>query len=115
MSEVRADLPAMERFSATSMDRRDEFDHLRGKMDALRLPRESFGYIPGIGGRVHDAYEDFVTGCGDAVSSAAQTMASIAAAVRGTIVAYSTSDHTSADALHAIESGMAGTDLRGLK
>jgi hypothetical protein len=115
VSDVQADLPAMERFAVTSMDRRDEFDHLRSGMDAVRLPRESFGYIPGIGNRVHDAYEEFVTGCADAVSSAAETMACVAAAVRGAITAYATSDHASAASLQAIESGISGANLRGLK
>jgi|1185.fasta_scaffold184797_2 hypothetical protein len=113
--EVRAGLPAMERFAATSMDRRDEFDHLRERMESVRLPRDAFGYIPGIGNRVHDAYEEFVTGCADAISSAAESMASVAAAVRGTIVAYSDSDHAAAEGLDAVRSGLAGTDLRGLK
>ena len=115
MSEVQADQRAMERFAATSIDRRDEFDHLRERMNGVRLPRESFGYIPGIGNRVHAAYEEFVTGCADAISSAAESMASIAAAVRGTIIDYHGTDADSADALHTIEAGMAGTDLRGIR
>jgi hypothetical protein len=115
VSDVQADLPAIERFAATSMDRRDEFDHLRSRMDAVRLPRESFGYIPGIGNRVHDAYEEFVTGCADAVSSAAETMASVAAAVRGAVAAYATSDNASAASLQAVESGMSGANVRNVK
>jgi hypothetical protein len=115
MSEVKADLPALERFATQSMNRRDDFDQLRGRMDAVHLHRESFGYIPGIGNRIHDAYEDFVTGCADAISSAAETMASMAAAVRGTMLDYSTSDHATADALHTIQSDLGGVNLRNVR
>ena len=115
MTEVRADQPAMEQFAATSLDRRDEFDHLRSTMDGQRVPRDAFGYIPGIGNRVHSAYDEFVSGCADALASAAETMASIAAAVRGAATAYHDTDAGSAAALSAIESGMTGTGVRPVK
>jgi hypothetical protein len=115
MSEVEAHLPAMEKFAAKSLDRRDEFHELRSRMDGLRLPRESFGYIPGIGNRIDDAYEDFVTSCADAISSAAETMASLAAAVRGAMNDYETSDHAAAAALHTIDNDLDGVGLRGVK
>ena len=115
MDEVKADQPAMDRFAARSLDRRDEFDRLRARMDMVRVHREAFGYIPGVGNRVHDAYDEFVDGCADAIASAAQSMASVSAAVRGAVIEYATSDTAAADALRSIETGMAGTDLRRLK
>ena len=115
MSEVEADLPALERFARISTDRQSEFEHLRARMDGVRVPREGFGYIPGIGNRVYAAYDEFVHGCADSLSSAAETMESVAEAVRDTADAYRGSDESSQTALGQIEFGMAGTDIRGLE
>jgi hypothetical protein len=60
MTEVAADLPALDALSDRTVGRRDQLDQVRSRMSAVRLPRDAFGYIPGIGARVHDAYEQFM-------------------------------------------------------
>jgi hypothetical protein len=115
MGELEADLPSLERFAGSSLGRRDEFEHLRARMDGLHLPRVSFGYIPGIGNRVYGVYDEFVHSCAVAVGSAAESMEAVAEAVRDTATAYAGSDGSSKAALGAIEFGMAGTDLREVK
>jgi hypothetical protein len=95
--------PALERFAASSVDRQGDLADLRGRMQEVHVPRDSFGHIPGIGGRVYDAYDEFVSGCADSVASAAETMASIASAVRGVVHAYLTSDHAAEDSMNAVE------------
>jgi hypothetical protein len=114
MTEFSVDPPSLERFAASSMDRKRDFDLLRSRMEAVRLPRDSFGFIPGIGNRVHDAYDEFTHGCTDSLSSAAESMASIAAAVRAVVTAYVTSDEAARDSLAAVESDLAGVHIRGV-
>jgi hypothetical protein len=96
MGEVRADVPALERFAARSAERRDEFDDLHGRIDGARVPRGAFGYIPGIGDRVHQAYQEFVDGCADAAATSTEMMAILADGMRITARAYQTSDQEAA-------------------
>ena len=113
VSDFRVDPPALEQFAAASTDRGHEFDDLHTRMRGLRLPRDSFGYIPGIGGRVYDAYDEFSHGCTDAIASAAESMASIATAVRGVATAYLGTDQAAHDRQATIEADLDGIDIRG--
>jgi hypothetical protein len=111
MGDVQADLPAMQRFAQGSVGREDEFNQLRLRMDDVRVPREAFGYIPGIGSRVYEAYDEFVDGCAAAIWAAGDVMAAIGEAVQDTAVAYRESDDRGAAALGQIEFGMAGLNV----
>jgi hypothetical protein len=112
MTEFSVDPPSLERFAASSMDRKHDFDDLRTRMESVRLPRDSFGYIPGIGNRVCDAYDEFTHSCADSLASAAESMASIAAAVRAVVTAYVTSDEAARDSNVAIENDLRGVHIR---
>jgi hypothetical protein len=114
MTEFSVDPPSLERFAASSMDRKHDFDLLRSRMEAVRLPRDGFGYIPGIGNRVYDAYDECTHGCSDSLSSAAESMASIAAAVRAVVTAYVTSDQAARDSHAAVENDLDGVHIRGV-
>jgi hypothetical protein len=94
--------PALDRFAGTSAGREQDLAGLRGRMRNAEVPRDAFGYVPGIGGRVYEAYDEFVTGCTDSVSSAADSMGSIADAVRAVAHAYAGSDQAAADVIAAI-------------
>ncbi len=87
MTEVHVEPPALERFAASSEQRERDFGDVRARLGAVHVPRDSFGYVPGIGDRVYRAYDEFVEGCVDSVSSAADSMAQIAEAVRGVVAA----------------------------
>ncbi len=88
---------------------------MKAKMDGLAVPRGAFGYIPEIGNRVYDAYEEFVTGCAVSLCSAAATMDYIAQAVRDTADEYRSSDESSQAALAQIDLGLGATDIWGVK
>jgi hypothetical protein len=115
MSDFKVEPQALEQFASGSMNRRHDFDDLHTRLQNVHVPRDSFGYIPGIGGRVYDAYEEFVHGCADSIASAAESMASIAAAVRGVISAYATSDQKAHDSQTVIQSDLNGVNIRGVK
>jgi hypothetical protein len=115
MSDFYVEPAALERFAATSMDREHDFHDLRTRMNNVHLPRDSFGYIPGIGNRIYDAYTDFVDGCADSLASAAESMAEIAAAVRGVVSAYATSDQTAHNRHAAIGSDLRDVNIRGVQ
>ena len=115
MGEFTVDPPVLEQFANTSMDRRDGFDQLLAAMSRARVPADSFGHIPGIGSRVFTAYDQFVSGCADGIASAAEAMASIAAAVRGVVNEYMASDRSSADSMTAIEADLGQVEIRGVR
>lgn len=115
MDKFQVEPAALETFASTSMSRNHAFDQLRTQMTAVELPRDAFGHIPGIGGRIHDAYEDFTHQTTDSLSSAAESMAQIAAAVRGVIVAYQNTDNAPQTAYSVIETDMGTIDIRGLQ
>jgi hypothetical protein len=115
MGRMEADLPSLERLAERSADRQSELEHLRVAMDGGQLPRDAFGYVPGIGSRVYEAYHEFMHSCALSIGSAARTMGDVAEAVRDTVEAYRTNDDSSRAALSAIDFGMAGTDLREVR
>ena len=94
---VQVDPAALERFAGRSSDREQDFVSLRGQMDAVHLDRGAFGYIPGIGDRIHSAYQEFVDGCESTTISMASAMGWLALGVRGTAQAYQASDQGAAD------------------
>lgn len=94
---VRVEAPALEQFATRSSDREEQFVALRGEMDAVHLDRGAFGYIPGIGARIHQAYQEFVDGCESTTTSMGNAMGWLALGVRGTAQAYQGSDHGAAD------------------
>ena len=94
---VQVDTPSLERFAGRSSDREQDFTSLRGQMDAVHLDRGAFGYIPGIGDKIYNAYQEFVEGCESATTSMVSAMGWLALGVRGTAQAYAGSDHAAAD------------------
>ncbi|NJC85775.1 hypothetical protein [Planosporangium mesophilum] len=115
MSEFYIEPHAVEGFAASTMSRQQEYGNLRSRMDGVHVPRDAFGYVPGIGGRIYEAYDEFVTGCADSISSASEALAEIAATVRGVVVAYTTSDQAARDSHTAVEQGLSGVDIRGVR
>lgn len=112
MSEFEVDPQALQLFAGLSTDRGKDFDEMRGQLDSVRVARDSFGYIPGIGNRVHEAYEEFVDGCADSLASAAETMAEISSAVKGVALAYLTSDDAAAESMQSLHSDLDGVGIR---
>jgi uncharacterized protein YukE len=101
MDEVAVDCAALDVFSDRTVGRRDEFDQIRHRMDGVRLPRDAFGYIPGIGGKIHDSYEEFVDLCADAAAQITEAIYSLSQGVREASEAYAESDAGSAARLDA--------------
>ena len=95
------DLPALDAFADRTVGRRDQFDQVRNRMAAARLPRDAFGYIPGVGGRIHDAYEEFVDGCADATGQITDAVYTLSQGVREAVEAYAASDEAAAARLNA--------------
>ncbi|HWS33387.1 MAG TPA: hypothetical protein VN408_11665 [Actinoplanes sp.] len=87
----------MEDFSDRTVARRDRLDLIRTQLKATRVPRDAFGYIPGVGGKVHDAYEEFVAGCGTATEMASETVLSLAQAVHQAAQALLQTDQFNAE------------------
>lgn len=110
MSEFKVDPDALQRFVTGATAREGALNDVRQRLHDVRLSRGSFGYVPGIGNRVHDAYEEFVDGCTEAVTSAAESMASIADAVESVVESYRTSDQAAEQSHRAIQS----VELRGM-
>jgi hypothetical protein len=115
MSDFKVEPQALEHFAATSVNRQYDLHDVRTRMQNVHLPRDGFGYVPGIGNRVYAAYDEFVQGCTDSVASAAESMASIAAAVRGVVVAYTTSDDAARASQMVIDSDLGNADIRGIR
>jgi hypothetical protein len=99
MAEVRADFPAMEAFAAGTVARHDQIDQVRDGLNTARLPRDAFGYILGVGGKVHDAYEDFVTSCAGVTELAGHTMLELARVIRNAAETLAGIDQVNADDL----------------
>lgn len=99
MGEVAADLPALDAFSDRTVGRRDQFDQIGKRLASVRLPRDAFGYIPAIGGRIHDAYEEFVDGCAEAAAQITEAVYSLSQGVREASEAYAESDGSAAGRL----------------
>ncbi|WP_030440539.1 hypothetical protein [Actinoplanes subtropicus] len=94
---VQVDTPSLERFAGRSADRERDFTTLRGQMDSVHLDRGAFGYIPGIGEKIYNAYQEFVDGCEFTTTSMASAMGWLALGVRGTAQAYDAGDQGAAD------------------
>ncbi|SNY67499.1 hypothetical protein [Paractinoplanes atraurantiacus] len=92
MAEFYADLPALDAYSDRTVGRRDQIEQVRNQLEAVRVPRDAFGYIPGIGGRIHDAYDGFVDSCVDAADQITDAVYSLSQAVRLASEAYAESD-----------------------
>jgi hypothetical protein len=114
VSEFSVEPQALEQFAASSMNRQHDFGDLRARMNSVHVPREGFGYVPGIGNRVYEAYDQFVEGCADSISSAAESMAEIAAAVRGVVTAYVISDQAAHDSQQTIDNDLRDVNIRGV-
>ncbi len=106
MGDLSVDGDALRQFATGSSNRRQEIDEIRGRMAGVQLPRNSFGYIPGIGNRVYAAYQEFASGCADSIASAAETMDSIAAAMRDVADGYQTTDQAAGDGVTAAGTGL---------
>jgi hypothetical protein len=104
----------LEHFAATSANREHDLGHLRARMRSVHVPRDGFGYIPAVGNRVYAAYDEFAQGCAASIASAAESMASIAAAVREVVATYTTSDDAARASYAVIENDL-GADIRGIK
>jgi hypothetical protein len=102
MGGVDVDPPALERFASWSDGRYQSLADLRGRMQEVHVPQDSFGHVPGIGARVYHAYDDFVGGCAESVASAADLMDAIATAVRSVVHNYRSTDEAAADSIRAI-------------
>jgi hypothetical protein len=113
--EFTVEPAVLEQFAKTSLERRDSFDELHAAMARTHVPADSFGHIPGIGSRVYATYDQFVSGCADGIASAAEAMASVAAAVRGVVTEYATSDRSAADSMTIVRDGLGQVDIRGVR
>lgn len=97
MSDLTADPPAMEEFSDRTVARRDRLNLVRTQLNRTRVPRDAFGNIPGVGGKVHDAYEDFIAGCVTATEMAAETVLDLAQSVHQAAQALIRTDQFNAE------------------
>ncbi|MEU8662852.1 hypothetical protein [Actinoplanes philippinensis] len=96
---MRADLPAIEAFGDRTIARRDHLDQVRNQLNSTRLPRDAFGYVPGVGGKVHDAYEDFVTQCAEATEMASEVVLALGRRIHTAVDLIAQTDQFSAEEL----------------
>lgn len=92
MAEFEADLAALDGYSDRTVGRRDQLEQVGHRLEAVRLPRDAFGHVPGIGGRIHDAYESFVDGCAEATEQLTEAVYALSQGVRKASEAYAESD-----------------------
>jgi hypothetical protein len=108
MTEMQVHSGALETFARSSDNRRRDFDDVKTKAAQVRVGRESFGKIPGIGSRVYEAYDEHVRACEDGIASAAEAMAGIASGVRAVIT-------NTDNANEAIQESLRGIHIRGVE
>lgn len=96
MSDFEVDLPALDAFADRTAGRRDQLEQVRSQLAEIHLERGTFGYIPGIGERIHEAYAEFVDGCDEATGRAVDAESSVSDAVHRVSAAYTGSDQRSA-------------------
>jgi hypothetical protein len=112
--DFMVDPPALETFADTSVSRGQAFDGLRDQVRGMELPRDAFGYVPGVGGRVYDAYDEFTRNVADSLTSCAETMMSISSAVRGVVLAYESADDAPREIYSIVESELGSADIQGV-
>ena len=104
--EVRTD--ALRRYADGADVRGATLADLAGTVAAAELPRGAFGWIPGIGGRTHEAYADLLGRALDGLRTAAGLTAEVADGVRASAATYD-----AVDAVNARGADELGAALRG--
>jgi hypothetical protein len=80
---------------AVRWDRRaQQVSELRPRLQAAELGRDSFGYIPGIGARVHEAYTSVLDTCRACLTAASDGTAEVGDGLR-----------TAAETYHGVDTG----------
>jgi hypothetical protein len=73
-------------------DRSAAFDSTAAAVRDAEVPRDAFGWIPGIGGRVHDAYQGLLDDLLTGLRSAGGHLAEIGDGLRAAATSYAASD-----------------------
>ncbi|MFI1991049.1 hypothetical protein [Actinoplanes sp. NPDC020271] len=100
---MKADLSAMFAFADRGIGRRDRTDQARNGLSAVNVPRDAFGYVPGVGGRVYDAYAEFVSDCSDVTDFASHALLSLSETVKEVVDLLAETDLAGAADLRADE------------
>lgn len=114
MTDLYVEPEALGAFAKTSDHRRSDFDAAHGEAERIKVGRDSFGKIPGIGSRVYHAYDEHRRSCADGIASAAEAMASIAAGVRAVMLNYTGAEGAITDDVGTVRQTMGDIDIRGV-
>jgi hypothetical protein len=105
---MKIDTAELETFAKSSDRRRGDYDRIKAQAAQIRVDRDAFGKIPGIGARVYSAYDEHTRDCEDGIASAAEAMASIASGVRAVIT-------NTDNANEAVNDSLRGVGIRGVQ
>jgi 2-keto-3-deoxy-6-phosphogluconate aldolase len=114
MTDLYVEGQALGVFAKTSDHRRTDFDHAHTKANQIKVGRDSFGRIPGIGSKVHNAYNEHQQACSEGIGSAAEAMAAIAAGVRAVMLNYAGAEGAISDDVNTVKQTMGDVTIRGV-
>lgn len=113
MSDIHVEPDALEKLAAATTDRAEIMAELKNKLQAMQVPRASFGFIPGIGDRVFTAYDEFVDNLRDSLWEAKSSMNEIADTLKLVADQYRVADRHTADYLGSIYNATADAGISG--
>lgn len=94
-------------------ERAQRMSQLKQQVQATELSREAFGYIPGIGARVFDAYSGLVDQSMWCLISASDSLSEIGDALRAVATAYESTDSAAAKDYTALAEWVVAVDGAG--
>jgi 2-keto-3-deoxy-6-phosphogluconate aldolase len=114
MTDLYFETHALGAFAKTSEHRKTDFDQALTRANQIKVGAGSFGHIPGIGPRVHNAYNDHQQSCTEGIGSAAEAMSAIAAGVREVMLNYTGAEGSITDDVKTVKKTMGDIDIRGV-
>lgn len=114
MTDLYVEPQALGTFAKTSDHRRTDFDTAHTTAGQIKVGADSFGKIPGIGHRVHTAYDEHQQSCADGIASAAEAMAAISAGVRAVELNYTGAEGAITDDVNTVKQTMGDINIRGV-
>lgn len=104
--EVRTD--ALRAYADGADVRAATLTDLAEQVEAAQVPRGAFGWLPGIGGRVHDAYAGLLHDALDGLRTAAELTTHVADGVRVTAGNYDVADTANDGSARALDAALPG-------
>jgi hypothetical protein len=111
----KVDPPALDDFARSCERRQAAFHEITGQLTSAEVPAGSFGRIPVISDRIHEAYHEHHQRCLDGLKSVDEAMWAIATAMHNTAQHYRETDQDAHDDLQEFHKQFDGITVKGLK